>query len=371
MKISRLEYNSLVWFLIRGCFVGVSLNNVLFISRQDSAIACILAILAGFIPLAIYFYIRNYKPDLDIAEKNQLLFGKFGTVLNLITGILAFTFAVIILSDLTHFVSSQFLYYTSSIVITIIFMILIVYALSKGIYTIAKSSLIIFYFVIIIAIFIVGSLITNIEISNFKPILYEGINPVIKSTIVILTYNILPIFFLLIIPKNKVNKDDTRMNIIFYLLSMLSILSMCFMTISIFGINMALLYEYPGFHLLRQVNIGEFVDRIEIFLSIEWIVSMCIMLMLCLYYFNKVLKRTFHYKPKFNLPIIIIEAIILILLEMYIINHYIESSEYDHNLILYIILGIFTFIYLITFIRILIAKKSLVHNHENYSSNND
>ena len=129
------------------------------------------------------------------------------------------------------------------------------------------------------------------------------------------------------------------------------------MTISIFGVNMALLYEYPGFHLLRQVNIGEFVDRIEIFLSIEWIVSMCIMLMLCLYYFNKVLKRTFHYKPKFNLPIIIIEAIILILLEMYIINHYIESSEYDHNLILYIILGIFTFIYLITFIRILIAKK--------------
>ena len=81
------------------------------------------------------------------------------------------------------------------------------------------------------------------------------------------------------------------------------------------------------------------------------------MLMLCLYYVNKVLKRTFHYKPKFNLPVIITEAVILVLLEMYIINHYIESSEYDHNLILYIILGIFAFIYLITFTRILIKKK--------------
>lgn len=366
MKISRLEYNSLVWFLIRGCFVGVSLNNVLFICKQDSAIAVILAILIGFIPLAIYFYIRNYEPDLDIAEKNKLLFGKFGTILNLITALLAFTFALIILSDLTHFVGSQFLYYTPSIIIAIIFMALIVYALSKGIYTISKTSLIVFYFVIIIAFFIICGLITNIDINNFKPILYEGINPVIKSSLVVLTYNVLPAFFLLIIPKNKVNKDNTKLNIIFYLVSMLSILSMAFMTIAIFGVNMALLYEYPGFHLLRQVNIGEFVDRIEIFLSIEWIISMCIMLMICLYYVNKILKRTFKYKPKFNLIVIISEAIILILLEVYIINHYIESSSPEHDIIFYIILSIFSFIYLIIFI-----KRALVHNHKNYSSNNN
>ena len=62
MKITRLEYNSLVWFLIRGCFIGVTLNNIIYISAADSVIAIILAILIGFIPLFAYFYIRNYEP---------------------------------------------------------------------------------------------------------------------------------------------------------------------------------------------------------------------------------------------------------------------------------------------------------------------
>lgn len=357
MKISRLEYNSLVWFLIRGCFIGVTLNNIIYISTVDSAIAIILAILIGFIPLFAYFYIRNYQPDIGLTEKNKLLFGKFGIFLNIIWALFAFGFSVIILSDLTHFVSSQFLYYTSPIAITIVFMFLVVYALTKGVKTISKSSLILFFFVVIITLLIIIGLITNIDISNFKPILYNGINPVIRSTFVVLAYNILPIFFLLIIPKNMVNKDNTKLNVIFYLVSMLSILSVCFMTISIFGINLSLLFEYPGFHLLRQVNIGEFVDRIEIFLSIEWIISMLIMLIFCLYFFNEVIRNTFSYTKKWHLPLLIIEAIVLIILQMFIIDNFLQSSVKEHNLIFYSILGTFILLVVITTIKILFKTK--------------
>ncbi len=356
MKISRLEYNSLVWFLIRGCFIGVTLNNIIYISAQDSAIAIILAILIGFIPLLAYFYIRNYHPDISITEKNKLLFGKFGVFLNIIWALFALGFAIIILSDLTHFVSSQFLYYTSPIVITIVFMFLVTYALTKGIKTISKASLILFFFVMVITLLIIIGLITNIDISNFKPILYNGINPIIRSMFVVLAYNILPIFFLLIIPKNRVNKDNTRLNVIFYLISTLSILSVCFMTISIFGINLSLLFEYPGFHLLRQVNIGEFVDRIEIFLSIEWIISMLIMLIFCLYFFNEVIRKTVSYNKKWHLPLLIIEAIILIILQMFIIDNFLQSSVKEHDIIFYTILGTFILLIITTVLRILLKK---------------
>lgn len=359
MKISRLEYNSLVWFLIRGCFIGISLNNIIYISKQDSAIAIILAILIGFIPLFAYFYIRNYQPNSDITEKNKILFGKFGPILNIIWALFAFGFSIIILSDLTHFVSSQFLYYTSPIAITIVFMMLVVYALTKGIKTISKTSLILFFFVMIITLLIIIGLITNIDISNFKPILYEGLNPVIRSTLVILAYNVLPIFFLLIIPKNMVNKDNTRLNIIFYLISMLSILSVCFMTISIFGVNLSLLFEYPGFHLLRQVNIGEFVDRIEIFLSIEWIISMLIMLIFCLYFFNEVIKKSFSYNKKWHLPLLILEAIILVILQMFIIDNFLQSSVQNHDIIFYTVISIFILLIFITFLKVLFKKSKV------------
>ncbi len=359
MKITRLEYNSLVWFLIRGCFIGVTLNNIIYISSVDSALAIILAILIGFIALFTYFYIRKFMTNTSIVEKNKLLFGKFGIIFNIIWGLFALGFAIIILSDLTHFVSSQFLYYTSPIVITIVFMVLTIYALTKGIKTISKTSLILFFFVAIITLLIVIGLITNIDISNFKPILYNGLTPVIKSVIIVLAYNVFPIFFLLIIPQNTVHKDNTKLNVIFYLISMLSILSVCFMTISIFGINLSLLFEYPGFHLLRQVNIGEFVDRIEIFLSIEWIISMLIMLIFCLYFFNEVIKKTFKYNKKWHLPLLITEATVLIILQLFIIDNFLLSSVKEHNIFFYAMVLIFIILIIITVIKI---KLYISHN---------
>lgn len=310
----------------------------------------------------LYFYIRNFKPDIDLAGKNNLLFGRFSKIINTICALFAFGFALMILGDLSHFVSSQFLYHTSSIAISISFMILIVYGLLKGIKVVSKASLIVFYICLLISILIIIGLISNVNISNFQPILYNGWSPVAKSTLNILAYNILPIFFLLVIPKGNVEKDDSRLNVIFYLISMLSILSVSFMTIAIFGVDLSLLYEYPGFHLLRQVNIGEFVDRIEIFLSIEWIISMCIMLMFCLYFCNYMLKKTFVFEvnKKWKLPLLVLEATILVIFQIFVVNNFLQSSSGIHDTILYTILSIFGFLYLITSLLVLFKNSKVI-----------
>lgn len=356
--ISRFGYNSLIWFLIRGCFIGVSLNNIIFISKQDSTLSILLAGIIGLVFLFLYFYIRNYKSDLNLFEKINNLFGKFGFVLNIICILLALVFSIMILSDLTHFISSQFLYYTSSIVISISFMILVVYALIKDIKTISKMSLIVFFFVAFISILIILGLMFNINISNFMPILHSGIKPVFKSSLIVLVYNIMPIFFLLAIPKNLVSNDNTKSSILFYFISLFSIFSVSFMTIAILDVNLSLLYEYPGFHLLRQVNIGEFVDRIEIFLSIEWIISMCIMLIFCLYFVNTGIKSIIKVNKKW----LLFEAIILIIIQSFIVNSYLKSSIKDHNIILYFFFGIFVFLYFIISIKILLDKSKIVKN---------
>ena len=36
MKITSYEYHSLMWFLMRASFIGISLNNIINISKQDS-----------------------------------------------------------------------------------------------------------------------------------------------------------------------------------------------------------------------------------------------------------------------------------------------------------------------------------------------
>ena len=60
-KITNLEFGSIIYFIIRAYFVGVSLNALLFISKQDNWISILFGIIIGIIPLLLYIYIFNYE----------------------------------------------------------------------------------------------------------------------------------------------------------------------------------------------------------------------------------------------------------------------------------------------------------------------
>ncbi len=317
-KITSMEYNSLVWFLIRAGYIGITISTIISISKRDSWISVLIALVLGFIPLAIFSYLRNYDENKNICELNEYLFGKFGKVLNIILAVGVAVVAQLAFHDIVHFINTQFLYRTSPVLIAAVFIVPIIYGVLKGINAISRTSLLLFYPVVIAVIFITASVFSGVELNNLKPI-FTSTPSIFHGSLIVIAYNILPLFFLLIIPKSSLTNYSKKKSAIFYIIAILTLADAAFLTVGTFGIELSMLYEYPEFHLLKKVEIGNFVDRVESILSIEWLIALFILIMVGLYYVCKTCAHTFKFKEKTNKVFIVFACLMLVFINPFIL----------------------------------------------------
>lgn len=300
-RIRMLEYNSIQYFLIRSCFVGVAVNNVLHLARQDSWISYLIAFAVGFLPLLIYLYIINKYPNHSIFDISVHIFGKVvGEIINVIFFLFFAGYCILKLWNLSSFVGSQYLYRTPTYFITIMFLIVILYALNKGLRVIARTCLILFYLSIFLYVFSAVGLFGQIHYDNVLPIFEHGIGPVLKGVNQAVSYNVLPLFLLMIVPKERVadKKHFNRNVIIFYMVTMLMLFIIIFTVQNVFGIHFALLYQYPEYHILKMVTVVGFIERVEVVLSFQWVLDMLLALIFAFYLVTEYIYRLFKIQNK-------------------------------------------------------------------------
>ena len=296
-QISNIQFDSFIYFIMHSCFVGISINNLFFISKQNTPISILFAIIIGLIPIYIFLYIMNYKPNLSIIELNQELFGrKIALIINLLLLTFVLSLAVIIFYNLCNFINSQYLYRTPVVLIGIIFAIGIWYMLSKGLPTFARVIMILLYIDLFLYLLSFIGLVGQIDIDNLRPFADEGLKPIMTGSLHYMIYNILPIFLLTIIPKEQM-KQDRHFNqhvIGAYLITNLMLFIIAFCTLSILGIELCQLYQYAEFHILKRVSILGFITRVENTLSLQWIFYMLITCAIAVYFLANGIKRIWH-----------------------------------------------------------------------------
>ena len=355
-KISSFEYNTLIWFVMRAGYIGLSLSNVLNITKQDSYLGGFIALILGLIPLGIFIYLRNYDKEKNIGQLNIYLFNKFGKVINLLLIIGALIFVQIAFIDLVYFINSQFLFKTKYIFIAIAFIIPVIYAIYKGINAISKTSLLMFYFVIFIILCIILGVFRGIDLNNLKPFLESTPNDLIHVSLIIIAYNILPIFFLTAIPQKDITNYSPKKTLLFYILALLTLINASFLTISIFGVNLSLLYEYPEFHVLKKVEMGDFVDRVESIFSLEWIIALVLLVIIIMYFIKEIIEATFKTKEKTNRIIIFIFCLLIVIAGPHIFTTNATAHVFLKDPMLYIMFTFFLLIPLIIMIKAILKK---------------
>ena len=120
--------------------------------------------------------------------------------------------------------------------------------------------------------------------------------------------------------------------ILSYTLINLTLFCILFFTLTVFGVELANLYQYPEFHLLKRVSIGGFVQRIESTLSIQWIFDLFMTNLLTLYFLHTTLETTFHItKTKKKNIIIFIVSLICLIASNYIFSNNTIGTEFLKN----------------------------------------
>ena len=367
-KISSLEYNTFIWFIIRSCFAELTLTQILHITYQDSWISIIIGSILGLIPFFIFEYLKLKYPDENIISLNEKLLKNFGKFLNFLILIGSIIGAICVFWIFIHFSNSLFLYKTNLWTTSIIFILPIAYAVTKGLHVLGKVSLILFYISVFFNITIMLGLTNGIDISNFKPILDNNIFNIFDCSVIFIGVNIAQLFFLTIIPKNDIINYSKKNNLIFYIITCLNLLDILFLTISIFGIDLSTLYEYPGFQILKRVNILGVFDRMESILSIEALLSLFIRISLMIFYAKEIITQTFKLNEKTNKYITTFICLIVVILSNTIFITHEEGENFFTGPLLYIVYFICIIIPLITAIKSLKDFKIIKDEHY-YPSN--
>ncbi|MEG1647675.1 MAG: GerAB/ArcD/ProY family transporter [Bacilli bacterium] len=359
-KITSSQLGSIIYLMILSNCIGTTTNTVLTIARQDSWLSIILALIIGFIPLIIILSIMNYKPELNIIEKNQILFGKIlGNIINAIVVITVFLLAIIALWDLTNFISSQYLYYTPPFLIGICFIITIIYLLYKDIIIIARTCFILFiigFFLYFLGFF---GLIWQIDLNRIKPFLEISFTNIGYGAILTIIYNIIPLYIITIIPKSKINYRRLNLScLLWYFFSLMILFIIVFLIESIFGPNLAILYQYSPFHLIKNISLFGFINRVEKTFSLRWIFYLVIFITMCLYFILEYFQTTFKKYPKKILKsLILILPLLTLFFSEIIFQNNLDKEDFTMNYLPIISISTLGLVPFITWIIIKLNKK--------------
>ena len=343
-KLSSLQFSCLTCFPMLALFNGIGTHNTIKIAQIDSYISVFMAFSIGFIPLLLFLFIFNFRKELDMKEKINYLFGNFfGTIINYLINILILVIGIVLIYNISNFAISQFLAETPLLVFMLLIGVLLIYNVSLGIENISRVAVVFLGIIIFLTIISTSGAITDFELSNIKPTLENGIFPPFKGSIILTVTNVIPIFLLLVVPKNKIS-DNSKTNkhiILFYILAFLFMFMAMLLTLGSLGIYLSNMYQYPEYTVLKKISLFNFLDRIENFIYIKWILSSVICLSLVIYYIQRSVKKN----STKSVPTLI--SLLIIFLSLYI---------FKNNTIFYmVILNIFPYICLLLFLIFVIV----------------
>lgn len=358
-KLKLPQICCLYYFLIRAGFLGVSSNCILHLSRQDGWLSIVVGCLMGLVPLLLFLYLQNAYPNESILGISKRVFGEWiGKIINLVLCFFIFFIVCIIFYDMINFISSQYLNQTPMWAIAIMFFIPLVYILSKGIPVIARTFVILFYFAMILFFLSVVGLIKESSMDQVKPFWEYGLFPILQGGLSYVAINVLPLLLLLIIPRNQIDiKKHYTLKIIFiYIWASITLLITLYLILSIFGIDLSLLYQYPEFHVLKLITLG-FVSRLEGILAIQWLFDLFAFLVMGVYFLSTYFKEDWHLSKSQKNPFMVVICMILV----FVVEHLFSNNTSANAMILkystYVNFGILLGIPFVIWIGFLYKKK--------------
>ena len=131
---------------------------------------------------------------------------------------------------------------------------------------------------------------------------------------------------------------------------MIIIFTIAIVTSSILGKYLLQTYQYPVYITLKRISLFNFIDRIENFLSFQWILSGITVIAMTIYSVSK------NIKNKESKLINFIITILMIILSYLLFKNNTSFNEYLYTIYPYLLIPLLI-IYIIIFIGALIKKK--------------
>lgn len=341
--ITNRQKAFLIFFSTQALFLGVGYSLILEHTGNDSWICFILGSLLGLIFCFMLKKILDYKKKKTL---NDLL--KDMSFIGVIIRILFILLSIIVINELLFilqiFAKSFFLINSNTFLIIIPVLSLACYVGFKGYKLLSYVTECLFPIAVFFVLVAFLSLIFKVDYTNLKPILSHSTVDMIKSTFFYFSLSSTPLLFLL----DMEFENNTISNS--YIGVSLILTEVCILLLGVLGQFLITIYRFPEYMILKNIEIFNFVEKIENIISIAWIINNFVLLCLaCCFLKKRLPKKLNNY------------SFLTIIFSILLVVCFIFGDSYINDLFIYLrlpyILAIFTIpITIILFIYTLVKK---------------
>jgi len=264
--------------------IGTSfLNGSGIQAKQDAWIAIIIAISWSIILLLMFCRLLSLYPGKDLFDILQIVMGKWiGKIISLLMILFVFHDGALILRSMSEFTNILVFNDTPTMVPMIFFIILIIWSLKAGIEVLGKWSefFIWIVFIIFLITFVFG--ISQMNISRLKPILNNGVSPLLKGAFSGFSYPFgETVVFTMVFSNISKVKNYKKIFIVGLLIGGGLIFLATLGDILVLGSDTISRVYFPTPTVISLINLGDFLQRLEITVVIQFLVCVFVKVSIC------------------------------------------------------------------------------------------
>ncbi|WP_308639813.1 GerAB/ArcD/ProY family transporter [Paenibacillus silvisoli] len=274
-KITGFQLMVLVFLYTIGTTVLVIPAGLAATAKQDAWIGAIVGVLIGAAVLGLYLALWIVYPGQSFVGICRSALGKWaGTAVAVIFTGYAFIGAATVLFYVGNFFQTQFLPRTPIWCIVMLFGFVVVMGTRLGLETISRASeLMLPWFLILFSILVI-TLVPASKSVHLLPMLETGWKPVFSAGLSFAGTAYMPIVFLFSVLPNVQAPEKARIGMyVAALIGGVCVALVTLLCILILGPNITGRSMFPSYALVKKINIGNFLQRVEAVLAGLWFIT--------------------------------------------------------------------------------------------------
>lgn len=265
-------------------------------AKQDVWIVLLLALLIALPVIFLYARILSIFPEKDLFDILIEIFGKvFGKIIAILFIWYAFHLGAMVLRNFSEFIQVLSLPFTPQLIIVTFTGLICIWAVKAGIEVLGRLAGFLFPILIFTIICSIALSLTKADINNLRPILYNGIKPVMKSTFSVFSFPFAEIVvFMMAFCSIEGRFNTYKVFAIGLVGGAFILLAVYIRNIVVLGANTEDSLYFPSYSAVSLIEIGTFLQRIEILVSFVFLFVGIIKICVCLYVASNGVAKVFN-----------------------------------------------------------------------------
>ncbi len=261
-------------------------TSIIKIAKQDAWLSALVSLAMNFLLIPLYVAIANQmKGKPLVAYIDTLLGNRAGrcfTFLFIIS--VPFLIFVLTLRNIGDFISTSIMPETPEEAIYALMLTAVYCVVRAGAAVIGRSAETLFMVIPSLFLFVSILLLPGAEFKHLLPVLEFGWKPIVRASFLLLSFPFLETFLFLFLLSNLGSSDIWKKAVVrSSLFSGFVCVVMLLMVTSVLGQSVASDLTYSSYSVVRSINIGDFIQRFEAAIAINWYISIFFRLALLLY----------------------------------------------------------------------------------------